>query len=67
MRDWQDPFQKVILASQTLLPKTMISRPQLAQVAGQRASDLVWRPASPKSVTWRAATYEPAASDLASS
>ncbi|KAL0455931.1 UNVERIFIED_CONTAM: hypothetical protein Slati_0932300 [Sesamum latifolium] len=33
----------------------MISRPQLAQVAGQRASDLMSsRPASPKSATWQA-------------
>ncbi|KAL0420686.1 UNVERIFIED_CONTAM: hypothetical protein Slati_3091500 [Sesamum latifolium] len=33
----------------------MISRPQLAQVAGQRASDLVSsRTASPKSATWQA-------------
>ncbi|KAL0462877.1 UNVERIFIED_CONTAM: hypothetical protein Slati_0175300 [Sesamum latifolium] len=56
----------------------MISRPQLAQVAGQRDNDLVSsRPASPKSATWRArdlqtssqrpgklATCKPAASDL---
>ncbi|KAL0463251.1 UNVERIFIED_CONTAM: hypothetical protein Slati_0212700 [Sesamum latifolium] len=58
----------------------MIS-PQLAQVAGQRASDLVSSgPASPKSATWQVrdlrassrrpgklATCELAASDLASS
>ncbi|KAL0427351.1 UNVERIFIED_CONTAM: hypothetical protein Slati_2909900 [Sesamum latifolium] len=56
-------FPKVILASQTFLPKTMISRPQLAQVAGQRASDLVSsRPASPKSATWQARDLR--ASDL---
>ncbi|KAL0455138.1 UNVERIFIED_CONTAM: hypothetical protein Slati_0853000 [Sesamum latifolium] len=56
----------------------MISRPQLAQVAGQRASDLVSsRLVSPKSATWQApdlrassqrpgelATCEPAASNL---